>query len=57
MSVHFLTADITTLSAARVIRTCVRMKVIQLAGNDIEGKDPSIILGSLVSRDFRDRLR
>lgn len=57
MSIHFLTVDITTLSVARVIRTCVRMTAIQLSGNDMEGKVPSLILGSLISQDFGWRLR
>jgi hypothetical protein len=33
------------------------MTVIQLTGNNMEEKDPSLILGSPVSQDFRDRLR
>jgi len=57
VSILFLTVDINTLSVARVIRTCVRMAVIQLSGIDMEGKDPSLILGSLISQDFRYRLR
>jgi len=57
VSIHFLTVDITTLSVARVIRTCVRMTAIQLSGNDMEGKVPSLILGSLISQDFGWRLR
>jgi len=53
VSLHFLSVDITTLSVARVICTCVRMAVIQLIGNNMEGKDPSLILGSLISQDFK----
>jgi len=55
--VYFLTVDITTLSVARVICPCVKMAVVQLTGNNMEGKEPSLILGSLVSQDFRDKLR
>jgi len=57
VSIHIVTVDINTLSVARVICTCVRMTVIKLTGNNMEGKDPSLILSSLVSQDFRDRMR
>jgi hypothetical protein len=33
------------------------MTAIKLTGNNKEGKYPSLILGSLVFQDFRDRLR